>query len=137
MENQIESVVVAFYKKATTDILIGYHFRKIVVLEAGHQGHPLRPPIEAFSDHLPRINTFWHTQLSGRPLPKNEAPFDLIGIHALLKVRKGEVSRWVTLFRQTLEEELQESPELKKKWNEKLTLFERKFLESPVLFKPF
>lgn len=135
MDNKIESVVKAFYQKATTDVLIGYHFRKIAQLEANHLGHPLKPPIEAFSAHLPRINTFWRTQLLGTPIPANEAPYDLMGVHARLFVRKGEVSRWMTLFRQTLDEELDQTDELKEKWLEKLSFFERVFLKSPLLFK--
>lgn len=137
MNDPIASVVQAFYRKATTDVIIGYHFRKIAQAEALTQGHPLRPPIEAFKDHLPRIEHFWRSQLLNVKVPNSENPFDLIGIHQELKIRKGELHRWLTLFRETLSEELidQSYRELKAKWLEKLEHFESVFLKSPKLFK--
>lgn len=136
MSDPISSVVEAFYRKATTDVLIGYHFRKIAQSEAIAGGHPLKPPIEAFKHHLPRIAHFWRSQLLGAKIPSSEHPFDLIGVHHALMIRKGELHRWLTLFRETLEEELIEKDEgLKKAWLEKLVHFEEVFLKSPKLFK--
>jgi truncated hemoglobin YjbI len=137
MNDPIASVVEAFYRKATTDVIIGYHFRKIAQEKALNQGHPLRPPIEAFKDHLPRIEHFWRAQLLNVKVPNSERPFDLIGIHQELKIRKGELHRWLTLFRETLNEELIDETynELKTKWLEKLENFENVFLKSPKLFK--
>lgn len=135
MENIIESVVANFYKKATTDFLIGYQFRKIAQAEAKSSGshHPLKPPIEAFEHHLPRINDFWKNQLLGIPLPEGQKPFDLIGIHKELLIRKGEVGRWIQLFDETLNET--EMPEdFRIKWREKTYLFRDKFLGHPFLF---
>lgn len=136
MTDPVASVVEAFYRKATTDVLIGYQFRKIAQAEALQQGHPLKPPIEAFKHHLPRIEHFWRGQLLGAKIPATETPFDLIGIHKELKIRKGELHRWLTLFKETLEEELigEEKMELKKKWLNKLAHFEEAFLKSPLLF---
>ncbi|MCR9203225.1 MAG: hypothetical protein NXH75_01520 [Halobacteriovoraceae bacterium] len=139
MEIIIESVVLAFYKKATTDFLIGYHFRKIASESESSQNHPLKPPIEAFKDHLPRINQFWKNQLLGTPLPKGVPSFDLIGIHKALHVRRGEVGRWVQIFEETLneviEEKSEETIELKKNWLKKVHHFQNKFLSNPSLFK--
>lgn len=140
MEKIIESVVFAFYKKATTDFLIGYHFRKIASENESTQNHPLKPPIEAFKDHIPRINHFWKNQLLGTPLPSGESPFDLIGVHKALSVRKGEIGRWVQIFEETLNEVLEanteESKKLKLDWLKKLHHFKEKFLSNPNLFKP-
>lgn len=138
MNDLIESVVSAFYKKATTDILIGYQFRKIAMLESQKQNHPLRPPIEAFEHHLPRISVFWKSQLLGEKIPASEGPFDLIGIHQQLSIRKGELHRWLKLFHETLEEfEGSDSEENKllQTWQEKLNHFESVFLTNPKLFK--
>lgn len=131
-------MVLAFYKKATTDILIGYQFRKIAMLEAKAGNHPLRPPIEAFEHHLPRIGIFWKSQLLGEKMPADQSPFDLIGIHQQLSIRKGELHRWLTLFRETLNEQQALHPEaldLFEKWFEKLDHFEGVFLTNPKLFK--
>lgn len=131
-------MVLAFYKKATTDILIGYQFRKIAMLEAKAGDHPLRPPIEAFEHHLPRIATFWKSQLLGERIPAKQDPFDLIGIHQKLSIRRGELHRWLTLFRETLKEFESSNPEnidLLKKWLEKIDHFEGVFLTNPKLFK--
>lgn len=136
MEEIIESVVFAFYQKATTDFLIGYHFRKIASPSGTPSHHPLKPPIEAFKDHLPRINSFWKNQLLGIPLDKEEPPFDLIGIHKALLIRKGEVGRWVQLFEDTLQEVLnEENKELKEDWLKKVHHFRDKFIQHPSLFK--
>lgn len=132
-EKFIEKVVVAFYRKATTDFIIGYHFRKIATAE--NHSDPLKPPIEAFSHHLPRINDFWKNQLLGLSLPKGSQPFQLIQIHKALSVRKGEVGRWILLFEETLREFDDQNPELARKWQEKLLFFKDTFLESKILFR--
>lgn len=86
--NLILEIVTSFYQKANFDILIGYHFRHI----------------EDFDTHLPRIASFWQLQLTGKITRREELPFDIINLHKSLKINKGEVHRWVTLFIQTLEE---------------------------------
>lgn len=116
----IEQVVVTFYQKATTDFLIGYHFRHI----------------HDFDTHIPRIVDFWEIHL----LPglhvseraKKAEPFQLINIHRPLIIKKGEVGRWIILFQQTLEETDQH--ELKEKWLSKLEFFRNVFLNSKELF---
>lgn len=119
----ILKTVTEFYKKAVTDFLIGYHFRKI----ASHQGrHPLLPPIEAFADHIPRIASFWELQLLGTPLAKDQKPFDLITLHKDLSIRKGELGRWILLFKETLNE--MSDNDLKDIWIKKIDHFESIFL---------
>lgn len=131
MNDIIESVVFAFYKKATTDFLIGYHFRKIASIE--NPDNPLKPPMEAFEHHLPRISSFWKNQLLGTPMPKEENPFDLITIHRELKIRRGELGRWILLFEETLNEVEMESS-FKQKWKAKVDHFKNIFLNHPSLF---
>jgi hypothetical protein len=123
----ILNVVTEFYKKAVTDFLIGYQFRKIAT-HLGH--HPLMPPIEAFADHIPRIASFWELQLLHTPFPKDQKPFDLITLHHELSIRKGELSRWILLFKETLEE--QDQNHLTKMWHEKITHFQAIFLSKLI-----
>lgn len=127
-------MVDAFYKKATTDFLIGYQFRKIASKEfPPTKEKPLLPPIEAFTHHLPRIKAFWENQLMGVPLPPDELSFDLINIHRALLIRRGELNRWILLFQETLNESLMAkeiSKELKEKWEEKVLHFQKVFLKT-------
>ncbi|OUR99923.1 hypothetical protein A9Q84_02515 [Halobacteriovorax marinus] len=123
----ISDVVLSFYKVATVDFLIGYQFRKIQEFQGSS---PLTPPIEAFKNHLPRIEKFWRMQLLGEKLNDGER-FDLMSIHKDLLVRKGEVNRWVLLFKQTLLAYEMDHPENKdflKNWNKKIEEFEKRFL---------
>ena len=113
--NDISRVVHRFYEKARTDILIGYHFRRI----------------EDFDAHIPRIIHFWEIQLQGAPL--RAAPFDLIKAHMPLGIKVGEVNRWVKLFIETIEAE-QIDPSLETDWKQKVALFQQRFLSHPQLF---
>ncbi len=131
-KNFINEVVDDFYRLATTDILIGHQFRKIALKES-MPGHPLRPPLEAFSHHLPRIKTFWYIQLLGETKSKEETPFDLIQVHRELFIRMGELNRWLVLFDQTLNELGKNRTELDdfvQKWKDKVQIFETKFKNS-------
>lgn len=139
IKNHIKQIVERFYIKATGDFLIGHQFRKIQK-HTPEQGpsHPLRPPIEAFRHHLPRIEIFWQIQF-GLPLAqKLELPFDIIGIHRRLRIRRGELGRWILLFEETLneyEKEYGESvQELIVLWRQKLVFFQQAFLGHPKLF---
>lgn len=110
----ILKVVDSFYQKAKTDILIGYHFRVI----------------EDFDEHIPRIASFWELQLLGKTSRKLNAPFDVMNIHQQMGIHRGELGRWLLLFRKTLEAEIALAPEfqdLKKEWEERLDTFERIF----------
>lgn len=99
-------VVRSFYDKAKTDILIGYHFRNI----------------KDFDEHIPRIAAFWEMQLLGRTNRNFGGPFDVMNIHATLGIHKGELGRWLLLFRKTLNEA--GAHPLKASWEERLTTFE-------------
>jgi truncated hemoglobin YjbI len=104
----ILKVVNEFYAKAKNDILIGYHFRII----------------SDFESHIPRIAAFWELQLLGSTQRTLNSPFDLMKVHTPLHLKRGELGRWVLLFKKTLDE--QEAPEfmeLKTKWLEKLDFF--------------
>ena len=84
--NQILKIISSFYELATHDVMIGYHFRMI----------------ENFDTHLPRIAGFWQLQLTGTIENKGELPFDLINVHRPLKIKVGEIHRWVLLFEKNL-----------------------------------
>ncbi len=84
---QINRIIYSFYRVATHDILIGYHFRVI----------------KDFDTHIPRIADFWQLQLTGKIDNPKSLPFDLINVHIPLKVKMGEINRWKVLFQQTLD----------------------------------
>jgi hemoglobin len=111
----IFTVVDSFYDKAKTDVLIGYHFRVI----------------EDFDEHIPRIASFWDLQLLGKTERKITHPFDVAKLHLDLKIKKGEVGRWLVLFRKTLDDMTEKHPEmeeLSRLWRERLVFFEGVFL---------
>lgn len=111
----ILAVVDSFYQKAKKDVLIGYHFRVI----------------KDFDEHIPRIASFWDLQLLGKTERTLSQPFDVANLHLALKIKKGEVGRWLVLFRKTLEDMTLSHPEmneLAKEWRNKLTFFEALFL---------
>ena len=121
MKPTIQKIVTDFYALATTDVMIGYHFRKIKELDGEH---PLKPPIEAFQSHIPRIINFWEVQLQGKSI-KGET-FDLISIHKKLGILPGELGRWLKLFKDILSQYDQDD-ELIAVWNLKLQHFEEIF----------
>jgi truncated hemoglobin YjbI len=111
----ILAVVYSFYDKAKIDVLIGYHFRNI----------------QDFDEHIPRIASFWDLQLLGKTERKITHPFDVATLHLALKIKPGEVGRWLVLFRKTLDEMTALHPEMKDldlQWREKLKHFESIFL---------
>ena len=118
MHQLIKTIVEEFYALATTDVLIGYHFRKIREKDGEH---PLKPPLDAFSKHLPRIINFWEVQLLGEKI-KGES-FDLIKLHKELGILPGELGRWLMLFRQVLQSKDQDMPIIQQ-WEQKLAHFE-------------
>lgn len=116
MNLMISEIVHAFYAKAKSDILIGYHFARIT----------------DFDSHIPRIIAFWETQLLGKS-HKFDPPLDVINAHIPLRIHRGEVGRWMKLFRETLNES-QIPEKLKHEWEIKLSQFEQVFLRHPLLF---
>ena|SRR5690606_20920842 len=121
MKERIRNIVDDFYRLATVDVLIGYHFRKIREKDGEH---PLKPPLDAFSKHLPRIAHFWEVQLLGEKLQGER--FDLIHVHRELNILPGELGRWLLLFRQVLNQ-AQPQDDLIKQWQQKLDHFEEIF----------
>lgn len=119
----IESIVTSFYKQATIDILIGYHFRKIATVQGEHA---LKPPYQAFADHIPRIIAFWQLQLLGQT-SFEFGEFKVFPIHDALNIRSGELDRWLTLFRKVLSEHENQEPIFIQTFREKLNHFELKF----------
>lgn len=113
----IFSVVQGFYDQARNDILIGYHFRNIT----------------DFNDHIPRIASFWELQLLGKSSREITESFDVINKHVPLGIKRGELGRWLLLFRKTLKAQTQshqEMEELSKRWEAKLEFFEGIFSRS-------
>lgn len=126
MRNIIYKVVEAFYEKATKDILIGYHFDKF------NEPH-------ALVAHLERITSFWEMQLTGSTSVPLEGPFHLLFTHLQLKIKRGELGRWVMLFHQTLDslEKVDDHPDLKdlnEVWKQRIFLFEERFKSHPQMF---
>ena len=121
----LNQVILEFYEQAKTDFLIGYHFRHI----------------KDFDEHIPKIQRFW--QLILLPLSSDEkkniiqqgVPKNIIHSHEYLKIKKGEVGRWMTLFKQTLQKiETNENRDFFEKWREELLKFEKIFLNADSLF---
>lgn len=111
----ILAVVNSFYDKAKSDVLIGYHFRNIA----------------DFEEHIPRIASFWDLQLLGKTDRKIDHPFDVANLHLALKIKKGEVGRWLVLFRKTLDDMVTAHPEMSEMaddWRTRLVHFEGIFL---------
>lgn len=107
----IFEVVNSFYTKVRADVLISYHFWRI----------------PDFDEHIPRIATFWDFQLLGKSERELTHPFDVMNLHLQMGIKKGELGRWLVLFRKTLEEETQKHPEmseLRANWEERLKVFE-------------
>lgn len=108
--------------------MIGYHFRHIT----------------DFQNHIPKIVRFWQIQLLD--LPKREKlsllnegiPNDIIKAHVYLKIKKGEVNRWILLFESILsefsEDKGQDFLHIIDKWKRKIVLYRRMFLSSNRLF---
>lgn len=108
------NIVQRFYDKAKSDILIGYHFRNIA----------------DFETHIPRIASFWEIQLLGKTHRVIDQNFDVLKAHLPLGIKKGELGRWLVLFRATLESEAPSDPRLltlRDLWLEKLIFFEETF----------
>ena len=121
MEKIIEDLVDSFYEKAISDFLIGYHFKKI------QTGDALYPTLSDFAHHLPRIKVFWKTQLLKDF--KNTLSFNLKESHIPLKIRKGELDRFMLLFNETLDqfEKNQSNQNLIKEWRLRLQFFKIQF----------
>lgn len=111
--DSILKIIESFYRRATNDFLIGYHFRNI----------------EDFDAHIPRIAAFWELQLTGKTQRRHELPFKLIEVHRPLGIKKGELGRWVVLFKENLDSFVEErhiSEQVALDWMKKVDFFENK-----------
>lgn len=82
----ILELIESFYAVAKKDVMIGYHFRFI----------------EDFETHIPRIANFWNLQLNGEVENRADLPFKLLEVHMGLGIKKGEMGRWIVLFKANL-----------------------------------
>lgn len=89
----VHRVVQCFYDKARDDADIGHYFSTI----------------EDFSEHEQRISCFWWLALGGKTdeLEKPAPNFDMIKKHIALGITTTDLSIWLKLFKQTLNEELE------------------------------
>ena len=83
----ILKLIESFYNVAKKDVMIGYHFRFI----------------EDFESHIPRIANFWNLQLNGEVENRAHLPFKLLEVHMGLGIKRGEMGRWIVLFKENLE----------------------------------
>ncbi len=89
-KEDIEKLLIAFYKKALTDELIGFYFTKVVALN--------------LEKHLPIITQFWESillntqQYSGNMFQIHQH------IHQLSAFKPEHFDRWVQLFQETVTE---------------------------------
>jgi hemoglobin len=85
-EDDIRTMVEAFYAKVNLDPLLSPIFNEVVKVD--------------WEQHLPHLCRFWSTLLfqtktfDGRPFPK----------HAVLPVEREHFTRWVSLFVQNVDE---------------------------------
>ncbi len=123
--NYIERVTTKFYSKAINDIFIGYHFRKI-----SKQSAQFEQDLSFFTEHLARINSFWLSQLLA--IPRGDQSKSLLEAHEYLNIQRGELGRWLKLFKEVLEIETttQIEKEIKLRWLHKLDQFEKAFMKS-------
>ena len=113
---EILEIVDFFYKKAVSDILIGYHFDHV-------RSH--------LDEHVRRISDFWQLQLTGEMDHKESLPFAMIPLHKARKLKMGELNRWILLFDQTLDDfdgVLSSYAGLKNSWKEKIADFKKIFV---------
>jgi truncated hemoglobin YjbI len=122
MKEIIREVVTKFYKNAMNDILIGYHFKSI---------------LQNFDEHIETITIFWmqHLDLEQKD---NHIKFNLIKSHAPLKATTGQLKRWIMLFNNQIDQAKSNqliSLALARKWKEKISVFEKVFIESDILLR--
>ncbi len=121
----IDIVIRDFYDLAKSDFLIGYHFRHI----------------KNFDTHIPKIQRFWYLILldlssqEKKEVVTQGVPKNVINSHEYLKIKPGEVGRWIVLFEQILKKHHDRHPILINQWRTEIIKFQRLFLSSPTLFK--
>src|SRR5260221_10223203 len=86
----IETLMNAFYSKALIDDVIGYFFTEVVPLQ--------------METHMPRIVDFWETVLLDKASYKGNVSEIHQRIHQLSAFTENHFSRWVFLFKETVDE---------------------------------
>ncbi|MDH5392789.1 MAG: group III truncated hemoglobin [Gammaproteobacteria bacterium] len=102
--NDVHRVIQKFYLKARQHAVIAHHFEAI----------------DDFSSHEEKITAFWWLALGGNlaDLPHGAAAIDMINKHMALGITENDLNIWLSLFEQTLAEEI--TPELASAWQTKL-----------------
>lgn len=113
----IFKIIHSFYDVARKDILIGYHFNGI----------------EDFDTHIERITRFWFLQLNGKVLAKEDLPYKLLEVHQVLPIKRGEVDRWMLLFKQNIDLYSEVSDEDKALWLNKAEKMRDKIIQQAGL----
>ena len=85
-----ERLVRAFYSRALVDPIIGFLFTDVAKLD-----------LEA---HVPRIASFWETILLGAQTYRGGAFRPHAALHQKVPLRAGHFERWLTLWRETVDE---------------------------------
>ncbi|EQC43804.1 hypothetical protein [Bacteriovorax sp. Seq25_V] len=126
-KDHILQVVRSFYAIAINDVFIGYHFRKISSDPNGHK--TIHSDLGAFEDHIPKVVDFWASQLIEGHTPEFNRP-NVLKIHEYLKIRRGEVGRWIVLFKENLSKhQSEETKSFNQRWLAKIDLFEAAFIK--------
>jgi truncated hemoglobin YjbI len=116
----ILKLVTQFYGLATTDFLIGYHFRVI----------------EDFDTHIPRIASFWENQVMNHVTHPEHFPFRMMAKHFPLKLKRGELDRWVLLFFGVLDEHAKNHPSHQmyiQIWKARIEMIRENFKAHPAM----
>lgn len=81
-------------------------------LRADEQLAPFFAHIADFPEHERRIADFWWIAMGG--MLADPAPVDMIGLHRPMRLRQADLERWLALFDEVAEAELE--PELAAQW---------------------
>ena len=88
----IEELISAFYSKMLDDMILGYIFTDVAKVN--------------LEEHLPVICDFWENILFNKPTYKRRS--EVIGVHLklnnMIKLKKGHFTRWLYLFKSTVDE---------------------------------
>lgn len=95
-KENVARVVHDFYAKLLTDPLLAPYFQHL---------HNL-------PEHEAHITEYWWTAMGGRP--EAHRPFDMVGRHQPMKLNEELFTRWLELFHQAMEENLE--PGLAGQW---------------------
>lgn len=86
----IELLVDEFYKKATSDSIIGHFFTKVVLLD--------------FDKHLPILYNFWESVLFGRASYRGNPVLKHIELDQKEPLTATHFQQWLQLWRATINE---------------------------------